>query len=670
MTLSAARKTLGLKPDDALQAHLPECKEARARIAQLVATAGNQNLAALYQKGLTEFDEALATVQAHLQSTGLAAPPLPTTLPKSEPSAAAPTTLLDATPTTIDEPPQPAARPRRLAFHCTWVILLLLGASGGAWLYLQNEAKRDQQIQTRTAYLARVGAAAVESHDWAAASRAFQEIEKNQPGSEIAIQGRRSIEAGKNEEQTQFLAYWTGQATAELEAGRLDEATAATEQVLKKYPDHAEIKVIAERIEHQRSSQFRNQLLAEARSHIENRKWQDALVIAKKILAAIPQDPEATSVLADANAAIDKAAQNTLKAAALFQEASALDQGKFDQRAFDLLREANSLAPEDPQISALFEKFSSYTRSLRVPEDFPNLIDAIASARDHDRILLAPGTWDGPININAAIDLQGTDPTKTIVECAPDQASAITLGPAAKGARISGITFRHRTFAAGADRYSAALVRGGSVTFVDCRFIEASGHGLIIIEGGQALVDRCQFIENGWNGIAAEGIGSTLEVKDSESIRNFENGIESWNGAAIILTNNRCEANSRNGIHIDNGPASATLTNNQLIGNREFGLVLTSASSGKIVSNVARKNLLGGIVIRAAGSNLAFLQNQITSNEGSGLIIEKGLPPAHYTENSVFKNVEPQILFSSQLSSQEPEVPAAEVIVPGQEPEP
>ncbi len=670
MTLSAARKTLGLKPDDVLQTHLPECEEARARIAQLVATAANQNLAALYQKGLTEFDEALATVQAHLQATSHPSPAPSVFVPDTQQAAAASIPAILVPPTTPDVPPPPAARSRHLAFHTAWIVLLLLGASAGAWLYFQNDAKRELQLQTLIAELERVGTTAVESRDWPAATLAFQEIEKNQPGSEIAIQGRRSIEAGKNEEQTQFLAYWIGQATAELEAGRLDEATAATEQILKKYPDHVEIKAIAERIEHQRSSQFRNQLLAEARSHLENRKWQEALVIAKKILAAMPQDIEATSVLADANAAIEKAAQDTLKAAALFQEASALDQGKFDQRAFDLLREANLLSPEDPQISALLKKFSSYNRSLRVPEDFPNLIDAVSSARDHDRILLAPGTWEGPININAAIDLQGTDPAKTIIECAPDQASAITLGPAAKGARISGITFRHRTFAAGADRFSAALVRGGGATFVDCRFIEASGHGLIIIEGGQALVDRCQFIENGWNGIAVEGVGSTLEVKDSEAIRNFENGIESWNGAAIILTNNRCEANSRNGIHIDNGPASATLMGNQLIANREFGLVLTSASSGKILSNIARKNLLGGIVIRAACSSLVVLQNQITSNEGSGLILEKGLPPTNYTENSVSKNHEPQVLLSSELSSQEAEVPAAEVIVPGEDPEP
>lgn len=661
MNLTAARTILGLKPDDALITHLPECKEARRRIAELAATADNQNSATLYQKGLDEFDEALATVQAHLQATGLAAPPLPTILPQPELAAPRPT---------AGEPLLPAGPPRRLAFHCAWIFLLLLGASGGAWLYFQNQSQRTHQFQARTALLEQAGSRAVENRDWPAAARAFQEIESSQPGSQIALAGRLSIEAGKNEEQTQFLAYWTGRATAELEAGRLDAATAATRQVLRKYPNHTEIRAIVTRIASQRASHTRNSLIAEARSHLDQHNWQDASASARKILASHPQDAEAAAILADATAALAKAAQNILEAATLFQQARALDHGEFNQQAFDIIREANSLDPANTEISALLKKLSSYTRSLRVPEDFPSLTAAIASARDHDRILLAPGTWDGPISINAAIDLQGTDAMKTIIECAPDEASAITIGPAAKGTRISGVTFRHRTFAVGVDRYSAALVRGGNATFVDCRFIEASGHGLIIIENGQAHVDRCQFIENGWNGIAVEGTGSILEVKDSEAIRNFENGIESWHGATIILTNNRCEANSRNGIHIDNGSSSATLTGNQLIANREFGLVLTSAGSGKISSNIARNNLLGGIVVRAACSNLTVMQNQATANQGSGLIIEQGLPPASFAANSASKNAEPQVLFSSRISNEEPEVPAAEVSVPGQIAEP
>ena len=172
-----------------------------------------------------------------------------------------------------------------------------------------------------------------------------------------------------------------------------------------------------------------------------------------------------------------------------------------------------------------------------------------------------------------------------------------------------------------------------------------------MIEGGQGTVSRCRFADNGWNGIAAIGKGSTLEVKDSESLNNFEHGIESWEGAAVILINNRCEGNSRNGIHADNGLASVTLEGNQLIANREFGLVLNSAGSGKVSGTIAQENLLGGMVISSAAGNVTVTSNQVTMNQGSGLILGKGLNPAQYSNNSVSKNSGQQILSNINLTA-------------------
>ena len=345
--------------------------------------------------------------------------------------------------------------------------------------------------------------------------------------------------------------------------------------------------------------------------------------------------------------------------------AVARDQGQFDQQALDWLREASSLAPENPEITARLEKLSSYTRTLRVPGDFATPAEALANAHDRDRIVLGAATWKGPLVINSAVELQGAGFADTRVECAPENGSAITIGPDARGARISGITFRHESFAAGTDRYSVALVRGGNATFVDCRFTEASGHGLAVIEGGQATVSRSRFSDNGWNGVAAIGQGSTLEVRDSESLNNFEHGIESWDGAAVILINNRCEGNSRNGIHADNGLASATIEGNQLIANREFGLVLDSAGSGKISGNTARANLLGGLVIRTGAANLPVTSNQATLNQGPGLVLEKGLDPASYSSNSVSQNTGQQILTAADLATPaaQPEAPPRATII-------
>ncbi len=675
MNLTAARKILGLGTNEDPRIHLPEFKEARERIAELVRTAPNDTLGDRYQKGLIEFDQALAAVQEHLESSGLSAPPLPPVLPADsqdsttsrQKKVAAPAVSKKAPNVDFQTDDEPAPRRKRTLSIFAWFLILLIAASGGGWIYLENERAKTEQRQTRVAFLERQGSILIENRRWPEATQAFKEIESLSPGSEISLMGRRSIEAGMTEEQTQFIGYWTGQSLAELEASRLDEATAAARQVLDKYPNHPEATALVNRITAARASQARTATLTAARAQLDQRKWNDAIQTANSILATLPEDPDAKALVADATAALEKAVANQTKAADLLKKALARDQGQFDQQSLDWLREAKSLDPENAQIAAQLEKLSSYTRTIRVPGDFATPEEALAQARDRDRIVLAAQTWKGPLVINAAIDLQSEDPAKTTVECSPQNGSAITIGPGAKGARVTGITFRHESFAIGTDRFAVALVRGGTAVFTDCHFNDASGHGLAVIENGQVSAEHCRFANNGWNGVAAIGEGCTLEVKDSESLANFEHGIESWDGAAVILTNNRCEGNSRNGIHADNGPASATITGNQLIANREFGLVLDSAGSGKISGNNARANLLGGIVIRVAAAKLPVTGNQVLLNQGPGLILEKGLSPASYVTNTASQNANPQVLSNANLSQQEEITPSKESKEPKEE---
>ena len=104
MTLSEARKTLGLGPDDDPRPFLNEFKEARERIAEMVRTAPNETLEVRYQKGLTDFDQALAAVREYLEALGL----IPKSAPAPEPVVAiepAPEPAPEAFPTPEIAPP-------------------------------------------------------------------------------------------------------------------------------------------------------------------------------------------------------------------------------------------------------------------------------------------------------------------------------------------------------------------------------------------------------------------------------------------------------------------------------------------------------------------------------------------------------------------------------------
>ncbi len=652
MTHDDARTILGLNPDEDPALHLAELQQARQSIAELVSTTKDANLSARFQKGLEEFDQALATL-----------------FDPSEPSKQAgknQEAIEASSPETLAEKDAQVDKKRGKKSIWIWAAVILTAVAGLLFYYEQDQ--REEKLTSRIVLLENQGFELIENRRWPEATAAFEEIEKLRPGTSIAKQGRLNIQAGIAEEQTQFIGYWSGQAIAELEANRLKEAVLAVDEVLKKYPDHGEALAIKTRITQARQQLTQAENLAEANKLLDQRQWQPAIDVANILLQSNEKHPEALAIIERAKAAQQQEADNRIKASELLAKAKQADQGVFDPQVFAWLQEANSLDPESKEISGLLEKLASYTRTLRVPEDFPSAEAALSNARDRDRIILGAGTWQGPLVVNAAVDLQGAGPIQTIVQCEPTIGSAISIGPKAIGARISGITFRHTAFAVGENRFSTAIVRGGRVDFVDCRFQEASGHGLVVIEGGKVMASRCRFSGNGWNGASGIGAGSLLEIHDSEMISNFEHGVETWQGAEAIVINSRCAENSRNGIHLDNGKANARIEGNHLESNREFGMVVGSLGSGTIQSNKASKNMLGGFVIKAAALALEFHANEASNNSGPGLVLEKGVNAKSFLDNRMLGNASEQTLQDVEFDAVQAvevdeEVPPAAIII-------
>lgn len=644
MTLSEARKILGIAPDEDPRPHLAEFKLARERIAEMVRTAPNEAIGARYQVGLMEFDRALASVQESLEDQGLAAPPVPVTPPVKAVAkeTAAPVTL-----------PAPPPRKSRALSYLAWFFVILVGAVGGGFLYLRNEEDKKVREQIRITQLDKIGSLYVQNRRWQEAADAYREIEELSPGSEIAGIGRRSIEAGMEEEQNQYIGYWTGQAIAELEAGRINEADAAIQKItgVPRYADNAEAKSIAARIAEARLRQSRDNWLAETRAHLHASRWQEAKTTAGKILAADPADTEAKELAADADAGLAKQKADKERSVKLLADARLLDKGAFDQQAADWLREAVALDPSNTAAKELLEKFSSYTKTIRVPQDFPTPAQAIAAARGNDRIVLGELRWQGTLLINSPLVIEGTGPGKTIVQCAPTAGSAIVIGPGAKGARVSGITFSHTTMITeNGDRFPAALVRGGDAQFTDCQFRDSGGHGLAVVEGGRAIASRCRFQGNTWNGAAIIGAKSNLDARDCEILENFSHGIEIWSAASATITGSRCEGNGRNGIHAGDKTGEIVITGSRLLANREFGILLGGGNKGSVMKNTVTGNLLGGIVVRGPAAAVAVKGNEVSRNLGPGLILEKGVSPAAYTGNTLTGNARNELLSGIALT--------------------
>lgn len=630
MTLSEARQILGLGPDEDPRPHLREFRVVRERLAEMVRTAPTEALAVRYQQGLLDIDRALAAVREYLEALGLA-------VPETEPAPPVPTPA-------DDTEPEPVRRRRSslTGALAAWAVTLLALSVGG-WYYLKWQDELRVQRMITIARLEREGAGHIEERRWPEAAAAFDEIARLNPDSPTVSLGRRSIEAGMAEEQQQFGGYWTGQSRAALEAGRWDEAEAAARQVLDRFPKDRDAAKLLDEIASARTGAARQDTLTRARDQLARRQWDAAIATAGTLLGRSPGDTEAQALLSEASAAKQQAVAELAKARSLYQKARGRDHGQFDQQALDWLREAALLAPEDPEIVSLLEKLASYTRTLRVPKDHPTPAEALAHAHDRDRIILGEGTWSGPLVVTSAVEIQGAGPDKTIIECPAGDGCVITLGPGATGSRVSGVTFRHKSQTGETERFSAGLVRGAAVEWLDCTFANACGHGLAVIEGGSAKAQRCRFTDNGWDGAAAMGEGATLEVRDSRLTGNFENGVETWDGAALTACGNRCEGNSRNGIHADSDKAAVVIESNRLSANREFGIVVSKAASGQVRENTAASNLMGGMVIRAA-ARVTASGNQLQRNEGPGLVLERGLDPAAFADNPASGNSGKQTL--------------------------
>lgn len=688
MTLEEARRILGLSANEDVRNRLGEFNAARERIAELVRSAPNDTLAMRYQDGLMEFDKALAVLREESEkepheivrarewmAAAVGSPsgdspaetPAPVTPPPPPPQPAATTPESAPVPAPAPSPApaaevpdeeedefteeEPAKRSVAAGIGKVFLVLMLL-AAGGAALYIKHLADKNLRTQERLTFLERLGAMMVEARRWPEATAAYNEIDQIRPGTKTVEVGRRSIEAGMEEEQRQFVGYWSGEAIAALELGRLDDAINAARKVLDKYPNQKEIADLLQKAEQARSTQAREELVAATTTAIQKRRWEEAEYKAKQLADSFPGDPEGKAFLTEIATGRDKDAKDRQRARQLFDAAKQRDTGTFDRSAYEWLREAAALSPDDAEITALYQKIASYTRTIQVPGDIPKLADAIASARDRDRIVLAEGTFPGPVIVDKAITLEGAGRDKTFVEVEAKTSTAATFGRHAGGTRVSGITFRHRGFEAGEDRFSALLVRGAEITLSDCRAADAAGHGLAVVEAGRVIATRCLFENNGWDGVAVRGAGSRIEFTECEATSNIGHGFDLWDGGSGAIHQSIARDNSRTGILVATTADNVVVGNCDLRANREFGIVVTNAGSGRIHSNRCRENLLGGMAVRTAAARLIFENNILEKNLGPGLALEKGLDPKVFSTNTATGNAGGQnILSNSDFST-------------------
>ncbi|BCX50400.1 hypothetical protein HAHE_43080 [Haloferula helveola] len=688
--MEEAKSVLGLGAEEDPVTRMGEFAEARERLADLVRNAPNETIATRYQEGLQEFDRAMAAVREEAERrrqekvaammalvpgsvTGKSvstkredfhSTPVPPKKPVADPappqaeSEVAPAVQAGPSDTPVDpeeeyNEPEPESTGLGLRVALYLMLFLVIGGAGGGWLYFHIQAEKDVRRQMEMANLERLAAKLVDGRSWKEAKEAYLQIEKLSPGSEVVLTGLRSIEFGMREEQEQFVGYWSGEALAAFEADRLDDAAAAAEKVLKKYPNESEVLELRDKIESARVSQVRTQWTEAIRAAVEIRNWEQAESGLSALAGELPGDELIRTLGKEIAAAKEKQQQEFGRARELAGAAKLRDQGAFDAQALEWMREAIALAPHDEEIRALYEKIASYTRTLRVPEDMATLKEALQGARDRDRVVLGEGVFEGGLAINVAVQLEGAGEGKTVLEAEAGEAPVITFGPGAKKATVSGVVFHKKGFDPAETRYPAVQLRGAEVSFADCVFLEASGHGLEVIESGVADALRCEFKGNGWDGAAAHGKDSRLVIRESRSTENYGHGFEVWDGGSASISECVAKGNSRAGILIDSAAEGIDLLANEVMGNREYGIVLAAGASGRVRGNSVYANKIGGMAVRFSAISMVVEKNRMEKNDGPGLILEQGLREDIYSDNVVRLNDGGNLVAGAQFEGNE-----------------
>ncbi|WP_353567495.1 right-handed parallel beta-helix repeat-containing protein [Haloferula sargassicola] len=566
------------------------------------------------------------------------APPKPTrttVVPHDVMGAPAPKPEEPKVPEPVQEPAKKSSKGRFLVY--TMIFMVIGGIGGGmAYKYVSdvNKLNRRKEIML----LERLGAGLVNSRRWEEATRSYLRIEELDPGSAIAANGRRSIEVGMQEEQEQFVGYWTGESQAAFEAGRLDDAREAADKVLARYPEDEAVLALSEKIRNARNDSLRKTLGAEVREAVEQRDWAVAEDGVTELANAIPGDDLITVLAKEIAAGREQERLDLTRARELAASAKLRDAGKFDPKVMEWMREAIALAPHDPEVREVYEKVASYSRTLHVPKDVPTLADALKNVRAKDRVVLGEGTFDAGVVVDFPVQIEGAGEGGTMLESTALEAPAITFGPGATGAVVTGITFQCKGFDASDKRFPAVQVRGSEVEFSGCTFKDASGNGLEVLDAGQAEAVQCGFENNGWDGFSARGSGSRMVARECKSTGNFAHGYEIWDGASAVVTDSQATKNSRNGILVDSAAEKLELTGNTITGNREYGILLSAGAAGTVHGNSCSENHLGGMLIRFAALSVRVEKNTLEDNYGDGLTLEQGLRADTYETNRLRSN--------------------------------
>jgi parallel beta-helix repeat protein len=280
---------------------------------------------------------------------------------------------------------------------------------------------------------------------------------------------------------------------------------------------------------------------------------------------------------------------------------------------------------------------------ITVPNDFPNIQEAIDAASDGDTIKILSGTYTEQLVINKDLKIEGAGAKSTIIS-APAALDTNILGltyivEVNSGAKVSmnGITINGVT---SCDVFFGITVLEGATLNLDSDTITGCNQVGVLVgttrtptpQTGHATITKTNINSYQDTGIVARAEGTTLSV--SQSKVNADKNSPSEFGTAGITVGSGAKGN------IHHNEISGNICNNSSCGPdfvnqlQSYAIVTFDAGAGTIISHNKISNNDGGIFLIGSSGCCKVERNKLTDNQFFGIVIQDGEHTISYTKIS------------------------------------
>ncbi|MBI5809849.1 MAG: right-handed parallel beta-helix repeat-containing protein [Deltaproteobacteria bacterium] len=232
-------------------------------------------------------------------------------------------------------------------------------------------------------------------------------------------------------------------------------------------------------------------------------------------------------------------------------------------------------------LPALLAPDLSLAATIRVPEDFKKIHEAVVSASSGDVVTVGPGVYSENILIKKPITLKSSSGADaTVVIAAAKDAPVFSIRDT-DGVTISGFT-----------------VRGSAIAGISIHNVTGSR-----IEGMKAAGN--------------------------------ENGILVYSSSRNVFTGNSSEKNAQYGIYLE-GSDGNIITGNSASSNGDKGIFLSSSNNNTLTDNAVNLNTWNGILLLSSHRNIVKDNKALRNTYG---IISTDSDDSEFANNSVWPNL-------------------------------